>query len=119
MSKTHTIKIEVSPMHRAMIYMVRNEEVPEDLIIQFMDQDQQAELRTYNTELRTQHWHVWERGPHKGVVHDMAFGTEKESDEFENLLWHWYGGEEASEQDKMPDVQSFRCVKSNCRVYVG
>lgn len=120
MSKSRTIKVEVSPMYRAMIYMVRNEPVPDELIAQFKDNQERAELYHYNKELRTQHWHVREPGifgyPSAG---NLAFGTEGEAQEFENKLWDWYGGEEAGENDKQPHVKVERCIEATCKVYVG
>lgn len=119
MAKTRTITITPSPMYKAMIYMVRNEEIPEELIQQFTGKGEQLELRQYNTELRTQHWHVLEPGifgyPSAG---NLAFGTEQEAQDFENKLWDWYGGEEAGDNDAQPYVKVERCLKADCKVYV-
>lgn len=120
MSKSRTIKIEVSPMYRAMIYMVRNEAVPEELIAQFTGEGQQLELYQYNDELRTQHWHVMQ--PHISgypKAGNLAFGTEAEAQEFENHLWDWYGGDEAGEDNTQPYVKVERCIEATCKVYVG
>lgn len=123
MAKTRTIKIDVSPMYRAMIYMVRNEPVPDELIAQFTGEGEQAELRQYNSDLRLQHWHVREPGalnyntyPSAG---NLAFGTQEEAEEFENKLWDWYGGEEAGEDDAQPHIKVERCLETTCKVYVG
>lgn len=118
MAKSRTIKVDVSPMYRAMIYMVRNEEIPEELINKFTRKGEQLELLQYNSELRTQHWHVYQQ---IGVrrARDISFNTEAKANEFENQLWHWYGGEEADENDKMPNIKNERCIKPDCRVYVG
>lgn len=120
MAKSRTIRVEVSPMYRAMIYMVRNEEIPEELINKFTRKGEQLELLQYNAELRTQHWHVREPGifgyPSAG---NIAFRTEKEAQEFENHLWDWYGGEEAGEKDLQPHVKVMRCTEGTCKVYVG
>lgn len=99
--------------HDMMVYAVlSSREVPQSVIDQ-LTPDDQLEATKYNEEHKYQHWHVKDDNEH-----DLAFGTEKDADEFLNQLWLYLTAGDEDRNDEV-EAETVECHNRACKVYAG
>jgi hypothetical protein len=87
--------------------------IPQHILDKLSGKDMEDAL-DYNKSLEVWHWHV--RGSGIGYAKDIAFFTEQEAIDAENMLWNWETG---GDEDKEYKIGYEMCDKAGCRVYVG